>query len=529
MATMPTIKATTGLYTSVGLLNAIINDDENTLLNGLGEVQATTESIRAVGDAITSYAPRRNQFISALVNRIGMVRFNYMLFKNPWAWAKRGKLEMGETIEQIWIDLAKVYNYDPKESETRVLKREKPDVKAMYHSINCQSLYKITVSVQQLKAAFLSLNGLTDFIDNLIGSLARSASFDEFMLMKYLLAQLIIAGKITKIHIDPITKTTASDAVTAVGEITNAWQFPSEDYNIAHVVNTTPIDDLYILESASANALIKVNALASAFNIEEMKFMGHVVMFDDLSKYDDERMADILQGDSGYTPFTTAEKQVLSQVQMIAMDRNFMQIYDSFEEMGEPFINGDGLYTNYNYHKWMVYSASPFHNVVAFTTETLTAGAITSVTWQNRITIEAPTSPSGNELVLTGTQYGQAIANYTGNVSNIKFYLRDNYDGYYRLENGNYVLGAYDIHNAYVLVDGEYNKVSVPDDLILRIDPDTGILTWKDDRTISTLDTSPYVQGLGVVAIGQLPDGTIVTTDYANRADLLTGLINIDG
>ena len=523
MATMPTIKATTGLYTSVGLLNAIINDEENTLLNGLGEVQATTESIRAVGDAITSYAPRRNQFISALVNRIGMVRFNYMLFRNPWSWAKRGKLEMGETVEQIWIDLAKVYNYDPKESETRVLKREKPDVKAMYHSINCQSLYKITVSVQQLKAAFLSLNGLTDFIDNLIGSLARSASFDEFMLMKYLLAQLIIAGKITKIHIDPITKTTASDAVTAVGEITNAWQFPSEDYNIAHVVNTTPIDDLYILESASANALIKVNALASAFNIEEMKFMGHVVMFDDLSKYDDNRMEDILQGDSAYTPFTTAEKQILSQVQMIAMDRNFMQIYDSFEEMGEPFINGDGLYTNYNYHKWMVYSASPFHNVVAFTTETLTAGAISSVTWQNPIIIAD--SGATATIKLAGTQYGQAVANYSGNVSNIKFYLvdsTDTWDTYYRLENGKYVAGATDVHNMYVLVDNDYTKYfsNIPEDIVITVDTNTGTLTWEDSRNIAS-NINPYVDGLGVDAVGQLPDGTIVSAGYLARAYLM--------
>lgn len=376
MPTIPNIQPTTGLYTSVGIINSILSDPANDQLAGIPLATATTESIRMVGQEITRYAARRNQFVSSLINRIGMVRLHYMLFTNPWSWAKQGKLEMGETVEQIWIGLAEVFPYNPQTSETRFLKQTPPDVRSAFHSINYQEVYKVTVNEARLKAAFLSLEGLRDFIEGIIGSLARSANADEFMAMKYLLAVLLLDGKITVQTIPAITNANASDVVTTVAEQTNLFQFPSTSYNMAGVENTTPINKLYILESAAANAQIKVNSLATAFNIDEVRFMGQVVMYDSLGTYNWERMNKIFAEDPGYRQFTTEEINLLNTVDIIAMDRDFMQIYDSLEEMGTPLINGEGLYTNYFYHVWKIFSASPFHNVIAYSTASSSVTAI---------------------------------------------------------------------------------------------------------------------------------------------------------
>lgn len=370
MPSKPPIKATTGVYTSVGILRSIANDPNYPDLAGMPKVEATTESIRMVGGYITSYQARRNQFIDALINRIGMVRLNYMLFNNPWSWAKQGKLEMGETVEQIWVDLAEVFPYDPVESETRVLRQAPPDVQSAFHSVNYQEVYKVTVNYEKLKAAFLSLEGLFDFVEDIIGSCARSAGVDEFMVMKYLLAVLLLDGKIKTISIPAITADTSDEVISTVTEITNLFQFPSDEYNIAGVSNTTPIEDLYILESAKANALIKVNALAVAYNVDYVKFMGHVVMFDSLGTFNWKRMGKIMAKDPSYRQFTSDEIAALQSIQLIGMDKRFLQIYDRLNEMGEPFINGEGRFTNYFFHVWQVLSASPFHNAVAFTTMT---------------------------------------------------------------------------------------------------------------------------------------------------------------
>lgn len=377
MATKPTIKPQTKIASSVGILRAIFNDPNNDLLYNQIKVDNTTESIRAAGEFITSFMPRTNQFINALVNRIGMVRVQYLMWSNPWTWAKQGKLEMGETVEQIWIGLAKAYHYNPDKSEERFLKRQVPDVLSAFHSINYNTFYKVTIQLQTLKTAFLSLDGLSNFVESVIGSLGRSANYDEFMIMKYTIAVTLLAGNMPTIQIPAITATNADEIVTTIATLTNNFQFPlpSTQYNRAGVENTVLPENIMILESTDANALIKVNSLANAFNVEYVKFMGNVVLHDGLGNYNWKRMDDIFAEDPTYQRFTDSQITLLNSVKILAMDRQYMQIYDAYEYMGEPLRNGEGLYENYFYHVGKIFSTSPFHNAVAYTN--IAPGAIT--------------------------------------------------------------------------------------------------------------------------------------------------------
>lgn len=406
MPTKPAVKATTGIYTSVGILQHIMSDPNYPELNGYnGAITDTTESIRAAGEYITGYKARRNAFIDALINRIGMVRLHYMIFNNPWSWAKQGKLEMGETVEQIWTDLAEVFPYDPQESETRVLKQAPPDVMSAFHTVNYEEVYKVTVNYEKLKAAFLSVDGLRDFIEDIIGSCARSANVDEFMIMKYLLAEVLLAGKVYTQTLPAITRANADEVITEITALTNTLQFPNTAYNMAGVSNTTPIDDLYILESAKANAYVKVNALAVAYNVDYVKFMGHVALFDQLGNFDWKRMNKIFAKDKTYRQFTSTEIANLNTIEFVAMDKKFLQIYDRLEEMGEPFINGEGRFTNYFYHVWKVLSASPFHNCVAFTTLT---PAVTSVAISPATATASPGDSIAFQATVTTTGFGSS-------------------------------------------------------------------------------------------------------------------------
>ena len=84
---------------SVGILNAIRNNASAEYYNAVPRAEDTTESIRAVGQAITAFQPRMNEFVSALVNRIARVVVTSRMYSNPWAFAKKGLLEYGESIE----------------------------------------------------------------------------------------------------------------------------------------------------------------------------------------------------------------------------------------------------------------------------------------------------------------------------------------------------------------------------------------------------------------------------------------------
>lgn len=382
MPTMPIIKPILGRISSSGMLNAMINDPNNPNLHtlavqGRDVVENTVESIRAIGQVITQYAPMMNEVHNALVNRIGMEKLSRMIFNSPLKFAYRGLLEMGETVEEIFIGEAEPHQFDLENSVHNYMRRWNNDISSAFHTLNYHIIYTVTVDYQRLKRAFLSINGLDDYCDWIVESTRKSAENDEFMLIKYLTAMCLLEGKIKVITIPEINKNTASDVVTAVTETTNLFQFPSREYTIAGNKNTTPIDDLYILETAKANAYIKVNSLATAFNIDEVRFMGHVVMIDSLAVYDWDRMDKIFEKTGGYSRFTTEEIELLKTVQFVCMNKNFYQCYDNMRQMATPFINGDGLYTNYPYHVSQIISASPFQNVIAFSTATSGVVSIT--------------------------------------------------------------------------------------------------------------------------------------------------------
>lgn len=384
MPTIPEIKPVLGRISSAGMLNAMINDPLNPNLHTLARpggdvVENTLESIRAIGQVITAYAPMMNEVHNALVNRIGMEKLSRMIFNSPLKFAYRGKLEMGETVEEIFVGEAEPHQFDLEKSVHNYMKHWNSDISSAFHTLNYHVIYTISVDYQRLKRAFLSLNGLDDYCNWIIESTRQSAENDEFMLIKYLASICLLEGKIQVRQIPAITKDTAGDVVTDITEITNNFQFPSKKYTIARNKNTTPIDDLFILETAKANAYIKVNSLATAYNIDEVRFMGHVVMIDSFAEYDWDRMDKIFERTGGYRRFTTDELNLLKTVEFMAMNRMFFQCYDNMREMATPFINGDGLYTNYPFHVAQILSASPFQNVVAFSTvgSTVTGVSVT--------------------------------------------------------------------------------------------------------------------------------------------------------
>ena len=64
--------------------------------------EPTATNIREVGQAVLSYQPTQNAFIDVLVNRIGRVWIEYHMFTNRFRVLKKGMLEYGDTVEQLF-------------------------------------------------------------------------------------------------------------------------------------------------------------------------------------------------------------------------------------------------------------------------------------------------------------------------------------------------------------------------------------------------------------------------------------------
>ena len=103
MPTIPNLKKLNA--TSVDILNAIRNNASANYQNYVPAAQQNTESVREIGSIIMDYPALRNEFVTALINRIGATLLESKTYQNPWSVFKRGRLEFGETIELIFTNI----------------------------------------------------------------------------------------------------------------------------------------------------------------------------------------------------------------------------------------------------------------------------------------------------------------------------------------------------------------------------------------------------------------------------------------
>ena len=364
-----------------------------------------TRSLHNIGDFIMSYQPYMNAFLDALVNRIGMVIVTSKTWDNPWAVFKRGMMDMGETVEEIFVNIADVHSYDPDLAETNVFKREKPDVRAAFHSMNWQKFYKVTISNDQLRQAFLSWQGITDLIAKIVDSLYTSMNLDEYLAMKYMMCRALVNGEVYPVETEPIVGAGANpqDSVTKFREYTNNLLFLKSDYNMAGVRNATPIDKQVIIVPNAAEAVIGVDVLANAFNLSQVEYLGRRIPIDSFtfSPEDEARLAEIFANDDTYEPIAGADLEALQNVTALKVDEDWWMVFDLYQNMTQQY-NGEGLYWNYWLHTWKILSVSPFANAVVFTAQ---GGSITGVT----VTPASANVAQGTSLQLNATVQGTGI------------------------------------------------------------------------------------------------------------------------
>lgn len=310
--------------------------------------EATKTNISEVGSAVMSYQATENEFLSALVNKIAMTIVRNKTFRNPLAVLKKGGVPLGKNIEEIYTNPATGTIFDP--SGSKLMNREIPDTKAIYHSMNRQGQYKATVSKSQLIQAFTSYEALEKLLNSIVNSIYSGDNLDEFILMKELFASAITGGKLKTVDVASIGDgDTAKSFVKAIKTVGQAMEFPSNLYNSYYDINKetdakpvitwTPLENQVLILRNDVAVDVDVELLAKAFNVSYTDLKQRTLIVDS---------------------FGSADK-----CGAILCDETFVQVYDNLTQM-ESFHNGEGLYDNFIYHHWQTYSLSLFANAMAF-------------------------------------------------------------------------------------------------------------------------------------------------------------------
>lgn len=381
--------------TSANVLNAIRNSATTNYKDYVPYAQPNANSIKSIGSIIMDNPQIQNEFVQALINRIGMVLIQNKVLENSWSIFKKGIMEYGEIVEQVFVDIAKPFTYDTEVAENEIYKRVIPDIKSQFYIVNFQKFYKATVEDDTLRKAFLTENGLLDLTDKIIVSLVNGEVNDELLVMKYMLAKNILNGKLKAVEVPAISTSNAKAVVSTIKGISNKMTFPNTNYNQAGVTNQANKDEQYLICNSDFDSIIDVEVLASAFNMDKAEFTGHRMLVDGFGQLDNARLDLLFGNDSDYVPLTDEELGVLDTIPAVLIDKDYFVLLDNKRAMTSKY-NEQGLYWNYWLHTWKTFGVSAFSQAVVFVP---TESAVTSVA----VTPSTITADVGTTFNVTAT------------------------------------------------------------------------------------------------------------------------------
>ena len=352
-----------------------------------------------VSNVFTQYPTMKNEFLNALTNKIARTLFYSKVFDNPLKALHKGMLPYGYSLEQIFVNMAESKGFwehwDASGDEVKdLIGKKKPDIKLLYIERNFAYKYKTTISDQQLRTAFHDQNGLSRLVEQVVSSVYSKAYFDEFNDMKRVLSAHAQAkylgydsttGNISeKALTNTVLPGGQSPAVMVIGEYTSQEEkgkalskairtvagkmaFPSTTYNSAGVNQWTERQQLIYITTPEEQAELDVEVLANAFHMNKADVDVRVIVVDELPSNFSIESAKATKVDAYGTVLSSklsAARDIRTcKCRGILMDADFIQAYDTLIE-SRTFDNGEGLYTNYFFHKQGIMSTCYFGQIV---------------------------------------------------------------------------------------------------------------------------------------------------------------------
>ena len=333
---------------NVDMLNAIRSDARKDYQDMVPE--ATKANIQETIQGIMTDNVSRNEFMSALINRIGSTVVRDISWRNPLAIFKDGMMNFGDTIEEVHMDFVKPTIYDENRDylEKDVFGQARPPAYSAFHTINRKEKFKVTFNRDVLRRAFLSDNGLSEMLSQTMAVAASSDEWSEFLTICSLFKTYDDKHGFHRIRIPDLNifdadKTHTDAALKALRVAADKMRYPTPAYNAAGVHSFARPENLVLIATPEFKANVDVTSLSAAFNRQDAEAPSHIITVPN-------------------------EALGLKDISAILTTREFLLIKDVLLE-NRSIQNPEGLYDNYWLHHWSLISASPFTPAIAFGTK----------------------------------------------------------------------------------------------------------------------------------------------------------------
>lgn len=327
-------------FTNQEILNTIRSGASATYKDGIPE--AITKTATDIGTMLLSDSnvPSLNEFNDALVNTFAKTNIDGSRVYNRFDFAYRGAVPLGMTVRDIWVNMAKnsavstdpkrVIDFDGNSGADGFFNDAKPDIKVLYHEMTRSKQYRTQWSRTMLKAAFNNENGLSNLIGEIVASLSKGNTHDEYVYCKELLSNY--AGKGTTIQgyktysvtnfadtdTDDQKKSKAKALISTLRGVALDMTFNKSEFNGAGVDTLSTFDDMVLLLHKDVAKIVDVYELANAYNMGKVDWLSNPIYLDDF----------------GTNP-------LMANCLALLIDKKFLNIYDNERVMTSQFYAND--------------------------------------------------------------------------------------------------------------------------------------------------------------------------------------------
>ena len=321
-----------------------------------------------------------NQFMDALINRIGISYVHQQAFQNPLREFKKPNMLYGSTMQEIIPKWIRAHSYIDDAED--VFKMARPDARVWYHSQNRRDRYDITINDTELRTAVTEENGINKLVAAVMRTPINADEYDEFLIMMQLIAIYEQKWGFYKhaLSAAPTNETTGKEFLQALREYAGLLQFPSTTYNNGAIPDV-PIfvkpNELILLITPKTQAAIDVQTLSGIFQLDKADIKYRTVLVPQFPLPDDNCVA-------------------------LLTTTDFFMCCDTVYRNTSQY-NPKTLGTNYFLHHWGVYSVSPFVPAIMFTVggSSTTIDTVTQTVTGITITPDTDTVTVGDEIELT--------------------------------------------------------------------------------------------------------------------------------
>lgn len=415
---------------SYAILNAIRNESD--IFRTSTPLVQNLSDAKAFGEFVTGAGRYKELFWGILINRIAVTLASGREFKNKLARFRRGKIGLGDIVQNVWVGLVLPEGWTSDVSNPGdVYRTNKPDAKVSMSAVNSKLSYEVTTNDTELSYAFTTEGGLFDMVSKIVERLITSEAYDDYLMFKWVMAKNLIANPDAVVGMGETlsSQATADNLTATMKEVVNDYPFMKTKYNEAHVQAPCPTEEIVFISTSKSRAKLDVYALAKAFNLTYEQFLGNEVQIDSFGFDDTDlvRLYNVLDENvslgliPSYNAFSDAELAYLQKITGAVLDNEWFMCWDKVYEMNSIYdpkhLNNNTFLTIHR-----IYSYNPFANMTYFTeaaepTVSLNKSTTTIVAGANE-TLTATKSPNDSSVTVTwsSSDTTKATVNSSGKV-----------------------------------------------------------------------------------------------------------------